>query len=203
MGANIVYKLNGTDFRDYGVYVSKSDGLFDRPAVKLDDGNMDFKKAYISSREITLSCFIKALGEEQFIGRMCGFLKLLKVDALSFLAIQVGTIVLPYLVYCAESIEVDKEWSGHLMVGTFKLKLREPEPVKRVIAANGSCTINMYTPKAVNIYWGDGNFAADVIGDISVRHDYDSVAEHYIIVTGDIDCIDNFSTDGIIIHSKI
>ena len=93
MGANIVYKLNGTDFRDYGVYVSKSDGLFDRPAVKLDDGNMDFKKAYISSREITLSCFIKALGEEQFIGRMCDFLKLLKVDALSFLAIQVGTIV--------------------------------------------------------------------------------------------------------------
>ncbi len=203
MGANIVYTLNGTDFRDYGVYVSKSDGLFDRPAIKLDDGNMDLSKAYVSARDITLSCFIKAASKEQFIGRMCGFTGLLNVNALSCLVIHAGTIVLPYMVYCSDAIEVEKEWSNHLMVGTFKLKLKEPEPVKKVIEANASCTITMTTPKAVNIYWGDGNCSLDVVGDISVRHDYDSAVRHYVVVTGDIDCIKGFVTNGTIIFSKI
>ena len=54
-----------------------------------------------------------------------------------------------YEVYCKDEISVAKKWSDELMVGTFKLKLFEPEPVKRILKhirvgdSTKTCTITM------------------------------------------------------------
>ncbi|WGU70641.1 hypothetical protein QIU18_00335 [Capnocytophaga canimorsus] len=36
-----------------------------------------------------------------------------------------------YEVYCKDAIEITKKWNDSTMVGTFDLKLIEPEPIKK------------------------------------------------------------------------
>ena len=132
----ITYRINGTDFRDYGVYVSKSDGLFDRPKIKeissidwdtIPGEDIDLSRAYVSAREITLSCFVKATSKEQFIGRMCGFMNLFDTRRIGQLDIDVNGTKLQFSVYCRDAVTVEKTWNDRMMIGTFKLKLTEPE----------------------------------------------------------------------------
>lgn len=91
------------------------------------------------------------------------------------------------------------------MVGTFKLKLIEDEPVKRVLRHisandNSKASIKVTSSKLLNIYWGDGTHTYNVAGnDTVVEHTYTLAGEYDIIIAGVIEDIEKFETNDIVI----
>lgn len=214
------YLLDGVDFKDYGVYVSGSDGILNRPKLKAPASlswdnyhgeSVDLMHKFFESREITLSCFVKAESKMDFIKRVSDFEALFDKQGTNRLVIDVHPIKpLIYEVYCKDAIEIQKAWDDDLMVGTFKLKLIEPEPVKRVLKhiciseATKTCTITLTTSKLVNIYWGDGQVDYDVYGDKkTITHVYANNGDFFPVITGCIDEITDFQTNAIVVWEKI
>lgn len=214
------YTLDGIDFREFGVFVSDSDGVLNRPKLKqlasiswdnYHGEDIDLNHKYYEPREITLSCFIKSKTRNDFIVQMSRFEQQFDKRGLHRLVIDVHPIKpLIYEVYCKDEISVSKKWNDELMVGTFKLKLTEPQPVKRVLRhirvseATKSCTINITTPKYVNIFWGDGTVDEDISGrDVQVSHNYKENGEYFPVITGCIDEIEAFQTNAIIVWNKL
>lgn len=214
------YLLDGVDFKDYGVYVSGSDGILNRPKLKAQASlswdnyhgeSVDLMHKFFESREITLSCFVKAESKMDFIKRVSDFEALFDKQGTNRLVIDVHPIKpLIYEVYCKDAIEIQKTWDDDLMVGTFKLKLIEPEPVKRVLKhicisdATKTCTITLTTSKLVNIYWGDGQVDYDVYGDKkTITHVYANNGDFFPVITGCIDEITDFQTNAIVVWGKI
>lgn len=214
------YLLDGVDFKDYGVYVSGSDGILNRPKLKAPASlswdnyhgeSVDLMHKFFESREITLSCFVKAESKMDFIKRVSDFEALFDTQGTNRLVIDVHPVKpLIYEVYCKDAIEIQKTWDDNLMVGTFKLKLIEPEPVKRVLKhiriseATKTCTITLTTSKLVNIYWGDGQVDYDVYGDKkTITHVYTNNGDFFPVITGCIDEITDFQTNAIVVWEKI
>ena len=74
----------------------------------------------------------------------------------------------------------------------------------RVSEATKSCTINITTPKYVNIFWGDGTVDEDISGrDVQVSHNYKENGEYFPVITGCIDEIQGFQTNAIIVWNKL
>jgi hypothetical protein len=214
------YLLDGVDFKEYGVYVSGSDGIMNRPKLKTPTSvswdnyhgeSVDLSHKFYESREITLSCFIKAESKMDFIKKVTTFEQLFDKTGTNRLVIDVHPVKpLIYEVYCKDEIEMSKTWNDNLMVGTFKLKLVEPEPVKKVLKhirvaeATKTCTITLTSTKYVNIYWGDGNVDYDVSGTAkTITHDYDANGDYFPVITGCIDEITSFDTNAIVVWDKI
>lgn len=216
------YTLDGVDLRDYGVYVSGSDGILNRPkrktpySVSFDNyhGEMvDLNHNFVDVRTITLSCFIKADNKMDFIQKVNEFEQAFDGNGTHRLVLDVHPVKpLIYEVYAKDAIEIKKEWSDSLMVGTFTLKLTEPEPVKRVLKhirisnATKTCEITIKSKKYVNIYWGDGSVDYDVAGQddaVTITHDYGTNGDYFPVITGCIDEITEFSTNAIIVWSKL
>ena len=96
------------------------------------------------------------------------------------------------------------------MTGKFTIKLREPEPVKRVIKytstgeATKTVTLTITSPRLVNIYWGDGSHTFDVSGTSQVvTHNYTAKGDYYIVITGNIDEISSLTHNGTLVWSKL
>lgn len=99
------------------------------------------------------------------------------------------------------------------MIGTFSLKLKEADPVKRVVrhqrinSSSAEVSIAFKSDKMVNIYWGDGTVDTDVYGDCTgnnaIKHTYQTNGIYYIIVAGVIEDITEFTTNGIIVWNKL
>lgn len=214
------YLLDGVDFKTFGVYVSGSDGILNRPKLKAPASlswdnyhgeSVDLMHKFYESREITLSCFVKAESKMDFIKRVSEFEAQFDKKGTNRLVIDVHPIKpLIYEVYCKDAIEITKEWSDELMVGTFKLKLIEPEPVKRVLKhirisdATRTCTITLTTSKLVNVYWGDGEVDYDISGDKkTITHNYTQNGDFFPVITGCIEEITEFNTNAIVVWERI
>lgn len=216
----LTYIIDGEDFKDFGVFVSGSDGILDRPKIKKPvsfswdnyHGNtVDLKNIIYDVREISLSCFIKADGKNDFADKLVKFLRIFDKPGTRRLMIDIHpTKPLVYEVYCEDSVNVKKKWNDGKMVGTFTLKLKEPEPVKRVLkhmrigTSTRTCTITISTDKLVNIYWGDGTSTFDVYGkNKTITHNYEENGEYFVVITGCIDEIQSFETNSIVIWTKL
>lgn len=214
------YRLDGVDLKEYGVYVSDSKGVVNRPKLKemakvswdnYHGESVDLQHKFYEPREITLSCFIKANSKNDFITQVSKFQQLFDVNGTQRLVIDVHPIKpLIYEVYCQDEINVSKKWNDELMVGTFDLKLIEPEPVKRILKhirvgdSTKTCTITMTTTKMVNIYWGDGTVDYDVSGTaITLSHVYETNGDYFPVITGCIDEITDFTTNAIVVWNKL
>lgn len=214
------YLLDGVDFKTFGVYVSRSEGILNRPKLKqlasmswdnYHGEDVDLNHKYYGPREITLSCFIKAKTKNDFIVQMSRFEQQFDRRGLHRLMIDIHpTKPLIYEVYCKDEISISKRWDDDLMVGTFKLNLIEPQPVKRVLKhirvdeSTKTCSINISTHKLVNIFWGDGMVDEDISGrDVSITHNYKENGEYFPVITGCIDEIEAFQTNAIIIWNKL
>ena len=214
------YLIDGIDFKEYGVFVSDSKGVVSRPKLKTPASvswdnyhgvAVDLNHKFYEPREIALSCFIKANNKSDFITRVSQFSQLFDKNGTQRLMIDVHPIKpLVYEIYCVDEINVAKTWNDSLMVGTFDLKLIEPEPVKRVLKhirvgeSTKTCTITITTTKLVNIYWGDGHSDFDVSGEnITIKHDFTNNGDFFIVITGCIDEINSFSTNAIVVWSKL
>lgn len=217
---DIAYLVDGINFKTFNVFVSGSDGILNRPKLKTptsiswDDyhgESVDLMHKFYEPREITLSCFKKAASKIGFITELAAFERQFDKQGTQRLVIDVHPVKpLIYEVYCKDAIEITKEWNDQLMVGTFKLKLVEPEPVKRVLKhirvgeSTKTCTITISTRKYVNIYWGDGTVDYDVFGtDKVITHDYAANGDYFPVVTGCIDEIMKFETNAIVVWEKI
>jgi hypothetical protein len=119
-----------------------------------------------------------------------------------------------YEVYCKDEIAFSKKWREDLMVGTFKLKLIEPEPVKMVLKhiyteqnQYHTCSIKIKTEKLVNIYWGDGAVDYDISGDHFtqdfIEHKYNETGNYFPVITGNINEIIAFETDAIVVWREL
>lgn len=214
------YLLDGVDFKTFGVYVSGSDGILTRPKMKAPASlswdnyhgeSVDLYHKFYESREITLSCFVKADSKMDFIKRVSEFEAQFDKRGTNRLVIDVHPIKpLIYEVYCKDAIEIQKEWSDELMVGTFKLKLIEPEPVKRVLKhirisdSTKTCTITLTSHKLVNIYWGDGQVDYDISGENrTITHDFAQNGDFFPVITGCIEEITDFNTNAIVVWERI
>lgn len=214
------YLVDGVDFKEYGVFVSDSKGVVSRPKLKAmasvswDNYHgeaVDLNHKFYEPREITLSCFIKADSKNDFITRVSQFAQLFDKNGTQRLVIDVHPIKpLIYEVYCRDEISVAKKWNDSLMVGTFELKLIEPEPLKRVLKhirvseSTKTCSITLTTNKLVNIYWGDGKVDYDISGDnITITHNYITNGDFFVVVTGCIDEISKFTTNAIVVWNKL
>jgi len=214
---DIDYYINGINFTEYGVYVSASSGIASKPEVKNKlsvDWNdyhgiaIDRSAPRYKEREITLDCFIEAFGYDDFIEKYRGFIAQFEGANTKRLKIDVGTKPLVYEVLCLDKFDIQKKWNPDHMIGTFRIMLTEPEPVKRVLrhtgAANSTAQITMTTKKLVNVYWGDGTATFDVSGtNKQITHQYSEAGEYDIIVTGMIEAITAFTTNAIILWSRL
>ncbi|MDR2009960.1 MAG: LamG domain-containing protein [Bacteroidales bacterium] len=218
--SQLSYSLEGIDFKQWDIYVSESNGILDRPKLKSplrvdwDDYHgevIDLQKKRVEAREITLNCFMKANGKMDFVNKLNDFLDIFSKDGTQRLTIDIHpTKPLVYEIYNESGVSISKRWHDELMVGTFSLKLKEPNPVKRVIRhqriseATKKLTITVTSNRALTIFWGDGTKNEDVYGEnVTVNHEYTSEGIYYAIVAGVIEDITNFSTNGIVVWQKI
>lgn len=211
----VKYTINGTDFRSDQVVVSGSKGLLSMPKRKKPLTHswaeyhgevIDLDNPVYEPREITLDCFCKGDSRGAFIGNVHNFLGRFTAPGLHRLMVDIGSgKPLVYEVYLQDDVDVKKRWREGRNVGTFSIKLMEPEPVKRVIKFTGAnASVTLTSDKLVNIYWGDGQSDLDVSGtDVTRAHDYGSAAERYVVITGNIDEITNFSTTGDLIWNRL
>ena len=219
----ITYYINGVTFSSLGVGVSASRGIID--GLKLQEPKktvwpdhhgevVDLAAPRYQAREITLDCFIKAETATAFILAMQAFLAAFQKTGLQQLILEVNDGVvtrkpLIYMVYMESGVELTKKWSSVKMSGSFTLKLREPEPVKRVYsftAATGALTasVAVTTTEPVNIYWGDGSVTYDVTtASGAVTHPYAAAGLNYIVITGVIENVTGVTTGATLIWSKL
>jgi hypothetical protein len=215
---DVSYLMDGVDFKDYGIYVSDSSGLFNRPKLKTPftvdwedyhGSSVDLSNKLYESREIALSCFMKSSGKTDFAYRINQFLRLFDADSTRRLLVDVHpSKPLAYEIYSADEINVSKLWQDQQMTGTFELKLVEPEPVKRVLKHVGlssqTCTITLTSDRLVNVYWGDGEILKDISGDSQeLTHTYADSNDYIVVITGCIDEITDFSTNAIVVWNKL
>ena len=126
------WKLDNIDFESFGVYVSKSSGVFDMPRMIdksinwLDENGKDIwqtvEDVKYEDREIVLSCWLKAIGYEQFKTKVAAFFTALTSAGVKSLDTPYG---LSLDVSLQDAIQVTRKGSyvNSLQIGMFTLKL--------------------------------------------------------------------------------
>lgn len=221
--SQLEYYLDGTNLKELGIRVEESDGLLDLPKLKTPTSVdwadyhgkvVDLSEKRYDEREISLKCWLKANGKIDFASRVNQLYEILRQDGTQRLTVSIHpTKPLVYEVYAADGLAPSKRWHDDLMIGTFTLKLREPDPVKRVVrhqrmnASTSQVSVGFKSEKMVNIYWGDGTMSADVYGDHTganaLTHNYADNGVYYVIIAGVIEDITDFTTNGIIVWNKL
>lgn len=216
---DVEYYIDGKNFKEFGVFVSKSAGLVGRlerkEALQVNWDNYhgivrDKKRPRYKERNITLDCFIEASGRAAYVEWVNLFFSQFDAEGNHRLRVDYDGKAKPlvYEVELLDEADPEKSWgqySNDLMVGTFRLKLVEDEPVKKVLryiggTANGKATITVTSSKLLNIYWGDGTHTYDVSGsEQTIEHTYVTPGEYEIIVSGVIEDIEKFETNAIVI----
>ena len=134
----LAYSIDGRNFKDYGVYVSSSQGLIGglKPkkglAAEWPDENgsyPDLEALCFEGRNIVLNCFMKADSAQQFIGRIDAFCALFYTVGEHILKLELGDKALVYKVRLADAINVEKKFRDERMIASFSLKLFEYAPV--------------------------------------------------------------------------
>lgn len=221
--SQLEYYLNGVNFREMGIRVESSNGVTDLPKLKqaasvdwpdYHGKVVDLANKRYEEREITLNCWLKASGKIDFVERVNRLFDILREDGTARLMISIHpTKPLLYEVYAPDGIAFNKRWHDDKMIGTFSLKLKEPDPVKRVVRhqrindASREVSIALKTDKVVNVYWGDGTVTEDVYGDFTgskaLKHTYAENGVYYVVIAGVIEEITDFSTNGIIVWNRL
>jgi hypothetical protein len=218
--AQLNYTINGKDLlKEWGITVSESNGLLDRPKLKppfklewpdYHGQVIDLSRKRIEAREIELNCWMKASGKIDFVTKLNNFLDIFQADGTQRLTVNIHpTKPLLYEVYNEAGINIEKRWNDKLMIGTFSLKLIEPDPVKRVVRhqriseATKTLTVTLTSDKTALIYWGDGQKDEIYGTGVTVSHNYVQEGIFYAIIAGVIEEITDFQTNGIIVWSKL
>lgn len=216
----IKYYIDGVDFKQYGISVSKSSGITSKLKMKKREAFdwpeyhgqvVNLKKKRYDVRTIKLECFIDAGDHVDYINKLNAFKAVFEKDETQRLVVDLeGCEPLVYEVYVDDELDPAKTWNNGRMVSTFTLTLIEPDPVKRVLkytrtsAADKTVSITFTSTKMLNIHWGDGTRSFDVSGtSLTVTHDYLTNGTFYIVIAGEIDSITSFTSTATTIWNKL
>ena len=217
--SDVEYYIDGRNFKEFGVYVSESAGLVGRLArkealqVEWDSYHgtvRDKKRPRYKERTIELDCFIEASSRSAYVEWVNLFFSQFDKEGNHRLKVEYSGTTKPlvYEVELLDDADPQKQWGKYdrdLMVGKFKIKLVEDEPVKKVLrhigtTANTTAQIKVTSSKLLNIYWGDGTHTYNVSGtDKEVTHTYTEAGEYDIVITGVIEDITSLSTNAIVV----
>jgi len=214
----MIYYLNGTNFKDFGVYVSRGRGLIDGLNIKepkeMDwDGYhgkvVDLSAPRYESREITLECFIAGIDKVDTIQKATSFFRELAKAGTQSLMIDTGEgKMLVYEVYQSGKVDINNRWTNGTNVGEFTLKLIEPEPVKRVLKfvvsdpLTDEPSITLTSEKLVTIFWGD-TAKETASSTVTRTHTYSVAGTYHIVLAGVIEEITGFSTNCEIVWNNL
>lgn len=165
--AGIKCSVNGKNFKDFGIYVSKYDGLFDalkRKKVNSYDWteyhgeSLDLSNPKFEAREISLKCFVVG---DNWLQMKTNFdtvvLEFQKAGTQRLLIEPFGEKPLPYEVFLYEDVNLNKDFNEGKMVGVFTLKLIEPNPIKTVFVTDlDIVNLSFLSGDESEIFWGDG-----------------------------------------------
>ena len=205
------YSVNGKYFKDYGVYISSSDGLFDalkRKKVNTYDwaeyhgSSLDLSSPKFEAREITLKGFVVGDSWVSMKFRFDTIISELQKAGTQRLLIEpFGLKPLPYEVYMEDSSELQKTFSDGKMVGIFTLKLIEPNPIKKVLRVNGSMLRLSYNSKfETEISYGNGE--KDIVySNASLSKVLPSGS--IVVIAGNIENISNLITDAEVLWERL
>ncbi|MGL6039080.1 MAG: galactose-binding protein [Soonwooa sp.] len=159
----LVWSLNGKYFKDFGVSVSSSDGLMDKPAQKKTD-TYDWpeynglvvdtsKKPRYGSREIQLTGWVEGLDWVDMKRKFDAlFSEFDKAGKQRLVVDGFGLSSLIFDVICEDKIELLKRFKKGKMIGFFKAKLTEQSPIKKVLSiANPNLQLAFNSPKWIEV----------------------------------------------------
>ena len=220
---DVEYYIDGKNLKDYSVYVSSSQGLVGRLArkdalsVEWDGYHgicRDKARPVYKERTITLECFIQAESRAAYVDKVNAFFGLFDGAGNHRLKVEYDGQNKPlvYEVELHEDADPTKTWGKYnsdTMIGKFKLKLIEDEPVKKVLRFTATTTankanINVTSAKLLTVYWGDGTHTANVYGtNKEITHTYSHTGTYEIVIAGVIEDITNLSTNATIVWNLL
>lgn len=216
--SQILYWIDDNKFLDFGVYVEQSKGLIDalktKEITKVDWAGghgviADLERPRFMPREITLECFFKSNGYNDFVYRQNEFLSYFKTKGTHRLKVEIDRRrPLVYEVYMEDATDIVKKWRNGEFIGKFNLKLVEYLPVKRVLRftrhlENSTLKINLNTLTPFNVYWGDGTVTENVLGQHLLQHSYQDAKAYQIIIAGVLEDITTFTHNGILLWNSL
>ena len=206
MSKKLIFSIDGVLFSDYGLHVESCTGLLNMPKRKTILANDDIQshgrfydlqtRAKYSEKTIGLNCFVNATSRLEFFALVNDLIAAFDAPGLHRLTAALGSeIELPFHVLRVDNATIEPTWNSDKTVAKFKLTFVEPQPIKRVLVANGGAVaLALHTEKLVTISWGDGTYNYDLVGDISISK---TLAEDtQIVIMGDIEEITNFTLTG-------
>lgn len=220
--ADVEYYVDGQNFKDFGVYVSASNGLLGqlerKEGMTEDWGTRHGMMRAVNhprykERTITLECFIEASSRSAFVEWQNRFFECFRGKGTHRLRVEYNgsTKPLVYEVIMQTGVSPEKQWgtyNNNVMVGTFTMELIEDDPVKMVlrhIAAHEDSTaqISLTSYSTLYIYWGDGSASKVKGSKQEVTHTYTDAGEYDIIIAGTIEDIEDFNTSEIVVWQKL
>lgn len=205
----------------YGVYVRETRGILDLPKMKdpvkynwpdLPGESIDLTNPLFEPKEFYLDCFISATSVLDFTQKLNTFLKAI-INPIATgthrLHVQIDAVTaVVYQVYLPDGAAANIRFRRSAGIGTFTLKFREPEPVKKIYkwsAPPYAVTFTTVSSKPINIYWGDNTITPDLAIDQAVtsNHTYSSTGVKWIILTGDLESISYLTTTATLVWDKL
>ena len=220
---DVEYYVNGMNFKDFGVHVSKSNGLMGQLERK-EGYNEDWGSRHgimrnhnyvrYKERAITLECFLEASSRAAFVEWQNRFFDQFRQKGTQRLVVEYAGSTKPliYEVTMQAGADPEKEWGRYnegLMVGTFTLTLVEDDPVKMVLRhitaeADSITSFKLTTYSPLTVFWGDGSVTTRVRGEqLTVEHTYQKPGEYDIIIAGLVEEISDFETNDIIVWQRL
>ncbi|MDD1539396.1 galactose-binding protein [Riemerella anatipestifer] len=147
MTNEVLYNLNGKYFKDFGVFISESKGLLDKPKLKSKRSYdwaeyhgkaVDLDKPKYDEREIELKGWVEGETWPQMKTNFDTLLSELDKEGLQRLVIEYLGNALVFDVYLSGGVELEKSFKEGKMVGVFTLKMKDPNPIKKVFKLIGS-----------------------------------------------------------------
>lgn len=141
----VEYSFNGKYFRSFKVFVSQSKGLLDKlkpKAKKTYDWaehhgkEVDLSKPKYEEREIELKGWVEGETWQEMKQNFDTLLSEFDKEGLVRLVVDFGK-ELVYDVYLTDEVALEKTFREGRQVGFFTLKMREPNPVKKVLKLEG------------------------------------------------------------------
>lgn len=209
--AEVRYSVNGKYFKDFEIYISESDGLFDalkRKPVNTYDwaeyhgSTPDLSNPKFEAREISLKGFVVG---DNWVSMKFRFdtivSELQKAGTQRLLIEPFGLKPLPYEVYVEDEVKLEKVFRDGKMVGVFSLKLIEPNPVKKVLRVNGNMLQLSYDSEfETEISYGNGE------KDIAYSNASLSKVLHsgsIVVIAGSIENISNLITNAEVLWERL
>lgn len=206
----VKYSLNGKYFQDCKVYISSSEGLLDKLKPKkrkqydwaeYHGTAIDLSPARYEEREIKLNGWVEGNDWVEMKRNFDTLFSEFDKEGTVRLLVEFSGQVLVYDVYLEDKTELKKQFKGNDMVGTFSLKIKEPNPVKKVLKLRGeNLQLSFNTPTWVEINIDGRNRIQK--GQISINENLSDRITHYITIAGNIENITNLQTNSEIIWEK-